>query len=198
MLPPTFVASMAGTQTRLIIKTICATLAVLAIAGAVSVYGVVRSGIYNVASTSQHFQFVHSFLEEAMHYSVRFHAHKIIAPPLDDKKMILNGATLYQANCVICHGGPGVAPNGIGMSMQPVPGPLVDATSKWDAGQMYWIVRHGIKMSGMPAWEYRLQDQELWQVVAFMQQMQHLSPADYKAMTAATAVQANMKTQEQK
>jgi len=174
---------MATAQTRLIVKTVCATLAALAIAGVLGGYAVMVSGIYNVASTSQHLQFVHSILEKGMHYSVRFHARKIVAPPLDDKQLVRSGAVLYQANCVECHGAPGVAPRGIGMGMQPIPGPLVDATSKWDAGQMYWIVRHGIKMSGMPAWEYRLQDEELWQLIAFMQQMPQLSPADYAELS---------------
>lgn len=173
---------MASAQTRLIVKTVCATLVAVAIAGALVGYAVLVSGIYNVASTSQHLQFVHSILEKGMHYSVKFHARKIVAPPLVDKQMVKSGAVLYQANCVECHGAPGVASRGIGMSMQPVPGPLVDATSKWDAGHMYWIVRHGIKMSGMPAWEYRMQDEELWQLVAFLQQMPQLSPADYKEL----------------
>jgi mono/diheme cytochrome c family protein len=174
---------MATAQTRLIVKTVCATLASLAIVGVLGGYAVLVSGIYNIASTSQHLQFVHSILEEGMHYSVRFHARKIVAPPLDNTQLVKSGAGLYQANCVECHGAPGVAPRGIGMSMQPVPGPLVDATSKWDAAQMYWIVRHGIKMSGMPAWEYRLQDDELWQLVAFLQHMPQLSPADYQELT---------------
>lgn len=176
---------MATAQTRLIVKTVCATLAVLAIGAAVGGYAFLVSGFYNVASTSQHLQFVHSLLEKGMHYSVRFHAREVVAPALEDKQMIMSGADLYKVNCVVCHGAPGVAPSGIGMGMQPVPGPLVDATTKWNAGQMYWVVRHGIKMSGMPAWEYRLQDQQIWQLVAFMQQMPQLSPADYKAMTVA-------------
>ncbi|MDO9420996.1 MAG: cytochrome c [Herminiimonas sp.] len=175
---------MATAKTKLIVKTVCATLITLAIAGALGGFAVLASGIYNVASTSQHLQFVHAILEKGMHHSVRFHARKVITPPLDDKQLVKSGAVLYQANCVECHGAPGVAPRGIGMGMQPVPGPLVDVTSKWDAGQMYWIVRHGIKMSGMPAWEYRMQDEELWQLVAFLQQMPQLSPADYKMLAS--------------
>jgi mono/diheme cytochrome c family protein len=50
---------------------------------------------------------------------------------------------------------------------------------------MYWIVRHGIKMSGMPAWEYRMTDEQLWQVVAFMQRLPELTPAQYAAAAKA-------------
>lgn len=174
---------MATAQTRLIIKTVLVTLVATALAGAIIGTAVLVSGIYNVASTSQHLQFVHTVLEKGMHYSVRLHARKVVVPPLEDRQMIAGGAQIYHAHCLACHGAPGVAQDGIGMGMQPVPGPLVDAAAKWQANEMYWIVRHGIKMSGMPAWEYRMADEELWQVVAFMQQMARLSPADYAAVT---------------
>jgi mono/diheme cytochrome c family protein len=176
---------MAAAQTRLIIKTVLLTLAATALLAALTGTAVLFSGIYNIASTSQHLQPVHTLLETGMHYSVRFHARKVLAPPLNDRQMVARGARLYHAHCVSCHGAPGVAQDGIGMSMQPVPGPLVDAASKWQGHEMYWIVRHGIKMSGMPAWEYRMADEELWQVVAFMQQLPMLSPADYASMTRA-------------
>ena len=166
---------------RLVVKTVFATLGVLALLGLIGGYALLRSGLYNVSATSQHFQFVYTVLEAGMHHSVRFHARDVDVPDLTDKTMIARGALLYQAHCVQCHGAPGVAPNGIGMSMQPLPGPLVDAPSKWQPNEVYWIVRHGIKMSGMPAWEYRLQDEQLWEIVAFMQQLPQLTPAQYAA-----------------
>ena len=175
---------MPNRRRRLIIKTVLATLAVLAIGAPLVGYAVMMSGVYNVAATSQHLQFVYTFLEKGMHQSVRLRARDIVAPQqLDQPTLIASGARLYNAHCVECHGAPGVAPAGIGMGMQPVPGPLVDATGKWQPNELYWIVRHGIKMSGMPAWEYRISDDEIWQTVAFIQQMPNLSPADYKAIT---------------
>src|SRR5690606_11923517 len=61
----------------------------------------------------------------------------------------------------------------------PAPASLVDAARHWPAAEVYWIVRNGIKMSGMPAWQYRLSDDEIWDVVAFMKVLPALSPADY-------------------
>jgi mono/diheme cytochrome c family protein len=174
-----------STQTRFVIKTVAITLATLAIVGALTAYAFMMSGFYNIAATRQHWQFVYDFLETGMHRSVRFHARNVTVPPLDEG-MVRQGGRVYAAHCVSCHGAPGVAPDGIGMSMQPVPGPLVDA-DKWRERELYWIVRHGIKMSGMPAWEYRLSDAEIWQVVAFVQRMPQLSPADYAALTKGEA-----------
>ncbi|HWT73072.1 MAG TPA: cytochrome c [Oxalicibacterium sp.] len=165
-------------QTRLVIRTVAITLCVLAFGGALAAYAFMMTGFYNIGATTQHWQPVYSFLETGMHQSVRLHARRIAVPPLDDN-MARAGARLYAAHCALCHGAPGVAPSGIGMSMQPVPGPLVDAKDKWRDRELYWIVRHGIKMSGMPAWEFRLADDELWQLVAFVRQMPDMTPADY-------------------
>jgi mono/diheme cytochrome c family protein len=80
---------------------------------------------------------------------------------------------------VQCHGAPGVAQGDIGQSMQPVPGPLVDARRHWRPRELYWVTRHGIKMSGMPAWEFRLSEAQLWEVVAFMQRLPDLNGPAY-------------------
>jgi mono/diheme cytochrome c family protein len=167
-------------QTRHVVQIVAITLCVLAVAGSLTAYAFMMSGFYNIGATRQHWQFVYSFLETGMHRSVRFHARNVDVPPLD-RTMVRQGAQLYATHCAVCHGGPGVAPAGIGMSMQPAPGPLVDASDKWQERELYWIVRHGIKMSGMPAWEYRLSDEEIWQVVAFLREMPQLTPAEYAA-----------------
>jgi mono/diheme cytochrome c family protein len=73
----------------------------------------------------------------------------------------------------------------IGLSMQPLPGPLADAARHWRAAEIYWITRHGIKMTGMPAWQHRLHDDDVWAVVAFVQALPHLSPAQLRARWAA-------------
>lgn len=174
---------MASNRTRLMLKTIAATLFALLLLGAGGALIVLKSGWYNVASTSQHFQLVHTILEQGMHDSVQRHARAIAVPPLT-KTMVERGAGIYRDNCARCHGAPGVAQDDFGKSMQPVPGPLVEAARRWQPRELYWITRHGIKMSGMPAWEFHLSENELWSVVAFMQSMPALSAPDYAALAA--------------
>jgi len=155
-----------------------------ALAGAgVVVYG----GVYDVSASSQHLQAVHSLLETTMHNSVRWRARNIATPPLDDAQRLVRGAALFRDHCVQCHGAPGVAQADIGKSMQPVPGPLVDALQRWRPREIYWITRHGIKMSGMPAWQFRLDEEALWDVAAFVQLLPTLSPQAYAQATAASA-----------
>ncbi|WP_343731349.1 c-type cytochrome [Duganella sp.] len=173
---------MTTSRRRLVALTIAATLAVLATLGAAGGALVLYGGFYNVASTRAHFQWVHSLLELGMQRSVRRHARDIAPPPLTGAQLIGRGAGLYRDNCVTCHGAPGVAQDDIGQSMQPVPGPLADAARRWHPNELYWITRHGIKMSGMPAWEYHLSDQDIWAVVAFLVALPALSPQAYAAL----------------
>jgi mono/diheme cytochrome c family protein len=86
---------------------------------------------------------------------------------------------------VQCHGAPGVAPHAIGLSMQPQPGPLVHMLQRWEPAEIYWIVSNGIKMSGMPAWRYRLSESDMWAVTAMVMRLRDLSPQDYAALQAS-------------
>lgn len=144
---------------------------------------VIYSGAYNVGATSQHTQLVHSLLETTMRQSVRLRARTIEPPVLDDPQRILRGAAGFRDHCVQCHGAPGVAQDDMGKSMQPLPGPLVDALQRWKTREIYWITRHGIKMSGMPAWEFRMSDAQLWDIVAFVQRLPALTPQAYAEAT---------------
>lgn len=149
--------------------------------GAAAVGGaVVALGLYDVASTDQHFQPTHSVLEATMRASVRRLARAVRVPAFGEVQA-RQGAGVYAARCAGCHGGPGVAPQPYAMSMQPAPGSLIDAARKWEPAELYWITRHGIKMSGMPAWQFHLSEQELWQVVAFLRELPRLTTADYAA-----------------
>lgn len=164
-------------------KPVLWTLAVLGTLGALVGAAVVLGGLYNIAATAQHTQPVYSVLETAMHNSVQLRARDVIVPAaLAVPERVLRGAACFRDRCVQCHGGPGVAADAIGMAMQPVPGSLIGAANTWQARELYWITRHGIKMSGMPAWQYHLSEDELWAVVAFLQQLPALTPPAYAAL----------------
>lgn len=180
---------MLSNRARLIVRTVVLTLAGTALAGAVAGLVVLRGGFYDVSATTQHFPAVYSVLSEGLQYSVRNHAKEIRVPErIGSPEQLLRGAALYQANCVQCHGAPAVAPSRHGMSMQPAPGPLVDADVNWKTRELYWITKNGIKMSGMPAWEYHLSEDDLWAVVAFVAAMPSMTPADYRRMTEQGSV----------
>ena len=169
-------------MTRLIVI-----LALLAAAVVLGIAAFVWSGRYDISANVQHLQPVHSLLEKTMHQSVRRRAAQIKPPALDSAALIARGAACYIAKCVQCHGGPGVAQAEIGRSMQPLPGPLVDAAARWRPQELYWITRNGIKLSGMPAWQHRLPDQDLWALVAFMQRLPALKAAEFRSLNDSGA-----------
>lgn len=158
----------------------CATSGVLGAAGAAAF---VWFGAYDVSATGPHLQPVHSLLEIALQRAVqrRADAHP---PPADllARERVMQGAACFRDRCVACHGAPGVAPQAFALGMQPVPTSLVEATRHWRPQDLYWITRNGIKMSGMPAWEYRLEEGELWAVVAFLEALPLMTPDQYRAL----------------
>lgn len=174
---------MAAFPHRTTLRGAAITVVALGLAAAVAGGAIVGFGLYDVASTDQHFQPTHSLLEYTMRASVRRQAAGILPPALDHVRA-QRGAAVYAAHCTACHGGPGVAPQPFALGMQPVPGALIDAARNWQSAELYWITRHGIKMSGMPAWQYRLDESALWDVVAFLQRLPLMSPADYEEVLA--------------
>ncbi len=151
-------------------------LAVLGIAAAV---GMLRTGVYNVAATEQHIEPTYRLLEIGMRASVRQRANAIAVPAIEDAATIASGYTLYREHCVQCHGAPGVAPAPFALGLNPPPANLAYTAREWPAQELYWVVKHGIRMTGMPAWDYRMSESELWAVVAFLRRMPLLTPDEY-------------------
>ncbi len=170
-------------QTNQIVQIVVGTLCGAALAAACAAALVVWSGIYPVSATREHFQSVYGLLETTMRRSVQRHARDVQVPDLAQPARVARGAACYRLHCEQCHGGPGVAQGPIGRGMQPLPGPLADARQRWELREIYWITRHGIRMSGMPAWEFRLPEEDLWSLTAFLVRLPALGPADYAAAT---------------
>ena len=178
---------MASNRTRLTLQTAALTLVGAGLLCALAGVIVFKAGWYHIGATRQHWQPVHSLLEQGMRESVQRHARAIEAPALNRAGMAERGAAIYRDNCMLCHGGPGQPQADLAKAMQPLPGPLVDAAMRWQPRELYWITRNGIKMSGMPAWEFHLAEQDLWAVVAFLQKLPELSAPAYAASMKAEA-----------
>ena len=160
---------------RIVVALVIA--AVLAAGGAAAF---VYSGLYNVAATDQHTAPVFWLLNTVMRRAVHHHARDIEAPPLDDPAFIARGRVLYRDECARCHGAPGVAPEAFALGLRPPPANLANAALEWRAPDLYWTVKKGLKLTGMPAWEFRLPDDAMWAIVAYVQRMPYESPRAYE------------------
>lgn len=168
-----------------VLLTLLAVMVGAVLAGLVVLY----AGFYNVAATEQHLRPTYWLLETGLRESVERNARDIVVPKLDDERLVTRGLTLFRTECVQCHGAPGVAPAAFALGLTPLPANLVHAARASPPAHLYWVVRYGIKMSGMPAWQFRYPDEDLWAVVAFMQQLPRLSPTEYAALVAADVKQ---------
>ncbi|GAB3551606.1 hypothetical protein GCM10027343_36080 [Noviherbaspirillum agri] len=162
-------------RTRTIVATLAFGLAAGLAGGAAVVYG----GIYDISATEQHTGPVYRLIDLAMRRAVMFRSSGIEVPDLSQAERTRSGFAHYRAHCLECHGAPGVAPRGVAMGMTPAPANLVSTAREWQAAEIYWVVRNGIKMSGMPAWQYRLSDREIWDIVAFVKLMPGMSPQTF-------------------
>jgi cytochrome c1 len=141
-------------------------------------------GAYDISATDQHLAPTYWLLDTGMRRSVRSRAANIAVPDLGQPGQVQRGLGLYREHCAQCHGAPGVAPERFALGMTPAPANLAHTAREWPAADLYWVVKEGIKMTGMPAWKYRMPDDDIWAVVAFLQELPRLSPQDYRSRKA--------------
>lgn len=166
---------------KVVLLTVFASLVVLMLgAGLLMV-----SGFYNIAADLPHVEPVRWMLQAGRTRSVEFHSRGIQAPDLNNPALARDGFVFYRKLCQPCHGGPGIANEQIGRGINPKPPPLMTATANWTDPQLYWIISHGLKMSGMPGFAPPLSEGDRWAIVAFVRRLAVLSPGDYEFMVAS-------------
>jgi mono/diheme cytochrome c family protein len=148
-------------------------------------FAAIYAGAYDVAATAPHWQITHWVMETARVRSIKAHAAGIQAPPgLDDPAKILIGVEHFAAHCAVCHGAPGVPRGDIAQGLYPQPPDLAKTAPLYSDGELFWIVKNGIKMTGMPAWSDH-SDEELWATVAFLKKLPGMSEQDYARLVMA-------------
>jgi mono/diheme cytochrome c family protein len=164
-----------------LLKLAVALLLLVVVGGAAFVW----SGFYDISATDQHLPPTYHLIELTMRRSVERRGAGIPVPQLGGEAQLARGLALFRRHCVQCHGAPGVAPEPFALGLTPLPAPLMQTGREWPPGELFWVVKHGIKMTGMPAWKYRLADEEIWALVAFMRaQLPYVSPKEYAALHA--------------
>ena len=157
---------------------------------------VVASGIVPIKASSGHWPITAWILNFAMQRSVVMHSIGAETPRLDDRGLIVKGATHYDFGCRPCHGGPDLPQPVIAGKMTPHPPHLPPAIPKWQADELFYIVKHGVKFTGMPAWPAQQRDDEVWAMVAFLLQLPRLTAAEYykiaRSSTTASAPIENL------
>lgn len=169
-----------------ILMGVLATLIVEVGVGALVVY----SGQVDVSAVTPHSPLVFRIVEVTREQSIKRLARDVVVPVnLSDVERVRQGAGNYAAMCVECHLAPGKKKSEIRMGLYPEPPNL----SKWTNPQtdgparQFWIIKHGIKASGMPAWSKGgIEDEVIWDMVAFLQTMPTLTANQYVALVKSS------------
>jgi len=157
-------------------RLVIGTLVVLAGVAAVAIY----EGLYNIAADVPHTQPVYWLLETARERSVAVRARDIVVPnDLDDANRISKGRIFGDVQWR--HLAPGMERTEISGGLYPRAPELRRGTDLTPAEQ-FWIIKHGVKQTGMPAWGVTHDDELLWDVVAFVRKLPEMTPEQYETL----------------
>ena len=158
--------------------------AITMILGAIGVTAFLASGHYNIAADAPDAGVVVALMEQIRERSIAMHAKGIEMPKLDDPELIATGAEHYAAMCTGCHLAPGADAGELRAGLYPVPPDLSKQRTRSPA-ETFWIIKHGIKMTAMPAWGVTHDDKAIWSLVAFLRRLPRLTMTEYRALTGA-------------
>jgi len=154
---------------------------IFAIAAAIWIW----SGTYDIGQDSPHWAITRSVIAAFRDRSTEHHAQGIEVPKLDDPKMVAAGAQHYAENCAMCHLAPGMPDSEIRHGLYPRPPNLTRFAP--DPAEAFWIIKHGIKFTAMPAWGPTHGDPMIWELVAYLQQQPKMTAPEYRKLTLHAA-----------
>jgi hypothetical protein len=151
----------------------------------------VYSGLYSIGADTPHWRPVEMFIEIFRDRAISAHARGITVPKnLDDPAMIELGAEHYDAMCRGCHLSPLQQDSEIRPGLYPQPPKLAQQGNDKPA-EAFWVIKHGVKLTAMPAWGPTHDDEEIWAMVAFLRKLPTLSPAGYKTLVGSSGEEAH-------
>lgn len=159
-------------------------LAVIAIVGA---GGFFLGGYYNVGGVDPDNAYVARALTAVRIASVQKRAPVTAPIKIGDAGVIEAGAKAFaQRGCVTCHGAPGAEWAKFSEGLRPDAADLAKVAAARSPGEIFWVVKNGINMTGMPSFQrIGVSDDEIWRIAAFVKKFPTASADDYKKWTTA-------------
>lgn len=157
------------------------------LAAAILGLAVAWSGLINVSASSGHWAISDWFLHWVMRNSVE--TRSALGSPRDasDPSGLVSAAGHFAASCASCHGAPGVKPSPVFQAATPPAPNLMETAPEWSDRQLFWILDHGVKFTGMPAWPARERHDEVRRMVAFVRLLPTMTPRRYEELTGGVA-----------
>ncbi|WP_075292892.1 c-type cytochrome [Pararhizobium arenae] len=166
-------------------KRISAALLALAAAGVLFAW----AGLLDVRASTGHWRVTDWFLHWVMRSSVRT-ASLGKEPPAFTPAMLPLAAGHYEIGCAGCHGSPALPPPVAAQNMLPPPPDMNEVSGSWSDAELFEIVRHGVRYTGMPAWPAPNRDDEVWAMVAFLRAYPQIDSDTYRRLAGFSATQS--------
>ena len=141
----------------------------------------VESGLYNIGADDHHTKPVLALIAQLRDRSIESRLSSIRPQLAATPAMIKAGAMHYASLCAGCHLAPAVTKSDLRVGLYPHP-PNLAQEEMQESRRAFWIIKHGIKMSAMPAWGKTLDDAAIWDVVAFVRKMPGMTEEDYRQL----------------
>ena len=159
-------------------RRIIAAVAALVVAG----FLVAWSGVIHVGASTGHAAITDWFLHWAMRNAVRTYAALTVDTPAADPEGLISAAGHFAGHCAVCHGAPGERPSPQMQAATPHAPDLAITAASYSDAQLFWIVKHGVKFTGMPAWPALERDDEVRRMTAFVRSLPDMTAPEYRAL----------------
>lgn len=140
------------------------------------------SGTYDVGADSPHWSVTRDLIGAVRERSISTRARGMVVPNLEDPALIALGAKHYQAMCTGCHLAPGMGDSELRDGLYPEPPNLTHFAPR--PAEAFWVIKHGLKMTAMPAWGKTHDDHAIWAMVAYLQKQPRMSVEQYRQLSA--------------
>jgi hypothetical protein len=170
-----------------ILRNALITLLLLAVVLAAAGAAVIYSGRIDVAADSEPSRPVAWLLETTRERSVSRQAGRLEVQLPDhlDQERLYEAIIGFEQMCATCHAPPGGDPSAIARGLHPPPPALSVAARTRSAQELFWVTRHGIRMTGMPAWHPTHSDAELLIIISLIERFPQFAEGQYQSLLAA-------------
>jgi mono/diheme cytochrome c family protein len=136
-----------------------------------------KLGLMPVSADGTHSRLEARIMPAVLHAAIARHASGDMNPVPLNEDNLKAGVDTYKAMCARCHSTPDGEASVYGQSFYPPAPTLPKGMAQYTDSQLFWLIKHGIRNTGMPAWGSMLSDEEIWQVVSLLKNSQDLPPS---------------------
>lgn len=159
---------------------------ILSLAAVLAVVFALGSGAYNMGASDKHWAITEKVITWVRESSIKAHAKDLVVPTIDETEIATTGADHYNSMCIICHLAPGLEPTELSIGLYPQApefyerAPVADMEDKlYQTKKYFWVIKNGIKMTGMPAWGATHDDESIWVIAKFVLKLHGMTPEQY-------------------